>query len=129
MIAQSLLFISVIAMGGTLDDLPKNPLGYSQLTANQLAKIIDQKDFPLVNVHVPYNGEIPGTDANIAYYDLERIVQLFPDRKSTIVIYCRSGAMSYKTAVGLVKMGYEKVIDLTGGYNSWRSLGQPLSYQ
>gem|GEM_PF-1096104 len=80
---------------------------------------------PMVNVHIPYGGEIPGTDASIAFNDLQAISSAFPDKEAPLVIYCRSGSMSRQTAQRLVQMGYQNVIDIAGGSNAWRNLGNP----
>ena len=35
---------------------------YTDVSAGGLAAMLDDKDFPLINVHIPYEGEIEGTD-------------------------------------------------------------------
>lgn len=37
-----------------------------------------------------------------------------------VYLYCRSGARSRGAARKLINMGFEKVVDLKGGYMSWR---------
>ena len=40
---------------------------YSNVGASTLRKMLASKTFFLLNVHVPYEGEIEGTDANVPY--------------------------------------------------------------
>ena len=41
--------------------------GYTTLDSVQLATMLQNRDFFFVNVHIPYEGEIEGTDALIAF--------------------------------------------------------------
>ncbi len=103
--------------------------GYTQLTAPELAKLLQQqpKGFLLVDVHAPYQGEIEGTDLFLPYDQVEANVGKLPaDRAAKIVLYCRSGAMSAIAARTLVKLGYTNVSDLTGGMGAWKDAGYPL---
>ena len=40
----------------------KNAAGYTDITVAQLAEMLEDKGFVLVNTHIPYEGEIPQTD-------------------------------------------------------------------
>ncbi len=40
---------------------------YTNVTPEELRSMLDDKDFPLVNVHIPYEGEIEGTDSFVAF--------------------------------------------------------------
>ncbi len=101
--------------------------GYTQVSAPELAKMLQQKDFLLVNVHVPYQGEIEGTDLFLPYDQIEANVGKLPaDKAAKIVLYCRSGAMSAIAARTLVRLGYTNVSDLTGGMGAWKDAGYSL---
>lgn len=42
------------------------------------------------------------------------------DINRPLFLYCRSGVRSYKAAKIAKKLGFTTIIDLKGGYNSWR---------
>lgn len=103
--------------------LPKNADGYTKLTAQQLNDALPAKGFALVNVHVPYAGELPQTDLFIAYDQIAQQANKLPDKSAPIVLYCRSGQMSTIAAKTLVKLGYTNVLELDGGMGAWESAG------
>jgi Rhodanese-related sulfurtransferase len=89
--------------------------------------MLKAKDLYLVNVHVPYSGEIALTDAFIPYDQTARPIAKYPkDKHATIVVYCRSGHMSAIAANELVRVGYTNVLDLEGGMLAWEKAGLPL---
>ena len=97
--------------------------GYARIDAENLMAEMDIKDFQLINVHIPYGGEIPGTDADIAYNRVEDITAMYPDKEQTLVLYCRSGSMSAAASAELTSLGYKNIIELKGGYNAWQRAG------
>lgn len=100
---------------------------YTDVNAAGLAALLERKDFPLVNVHVPYEGEIEGTDLFIAFNQVEaNQVKLPADKSRKLVLYCRSGGMSAIAARTLVKLGYMDVWNLDGGMIAWRQAGHPV---
>ena len=99
-------------------------LGYKNIDSDTLAEMLKNKDFLLVNVHIPYAGEIEGTDYNIPFNDKEGLSQLPKDAK--IVLYCRSGAMSAEAAKTLVEMGYKNIYNLETGMIGWKASGRQL---
>ena len=102
--------------------------GYRQLGPASLARALQQKDFFFVNVHVPYEGEIGGTDAFVPFDRAEEQVHLFPaNRDAPIVLYCMSGRMSGIAAQTLVRLDYTNVAHLDGGMLRWVREGYPLA--
>ena len=89
--------------------------------------MLESKDFPLVNVHIPYEREIEGTDLFIPYDQIaERLDELPQERDAKVVLYCRSGSMSAIAAEALVSLGYTNVWNLEGGMIAWEQAGYPL---
>ena len=86
-----------------------------------------QKDFLLVNVHIPYEGRIPGTDTFIPYNEIDNNRNRLPaDKGARIVVYCMTGPMGEIAARRLVELGYTQVLDLKGGMLAWQRQGYPL---
>lgn len=112
-----------------LSSLPKNGDGYVDLTVGQLSDSLPGKGFTLVNVHIPYAGELPQTDLFIPYNEIAEQADKLPDKGAPIVLYCRSGAMSTQAARQLVELGYTNVMELDGGMVAWEAAGRELQYK
>ena len=80
-----------------------------------------------INVHVPDQGSLPGTDLAIPYDQItRRAAELPQDRSTPLAIYCRSGNMSAIAGPELTALGYTDVVELRGGMQAWRAAGRPL---
>ena len=98
--------------------------GFTDITVAELSTMLESKDFLFVNTHIPYEGEIAGTDAFVPYDELELYADQLPaDKDARIVLYCRSGRMSEIAATALVQQGYSNVYELDGGMIAWEEAG------
>ncbi len=88
---------------------------------------MQREDVVLVNTHVPFEGNIPGTDFSIPYDEIERNLDRLPGEEARVVLYCRSGNMSTEAAKTLVGLGYTDVWELRGGMIAWEKAGFRLS--
>jgi len=94
--------------------------GYKKISIEELSALMDTEEFTLVNVHIPLEGNIPGTDAMIPFNEIENHLNELPlDKDAKIILYCRSGSMSRTATHTLIDLGYTNVFDLEGGYNAW----------
>jgi rhodanese-related sulfurtransferase len=102
----------------------------TRISADELAKMIaGPKDFTLVNVHIPYEGDLPNTDLSIPYNTIQDHLNELPGKDAKIVLYCRSGSMSDIAARRLVELGYQHIYDLTGGMQAWDASGRTRVYK
>ena len=100
---------------------------YQNASVADLQTMLKNKDFVLVNVHIPFAGNIPNTDLSIPYDEIEQnLSQLPKDTNAKIVLYCRSGRMSEIAAEKLVSLGYTNVWNVTGGMVDWEQAGFEL---
>ncbi len=127
------LLAAAMVLGGAPAQARRNqtedaPLRYQRISAAQLQSMLQRKDFTLINVHIPYAGEIRGTDAFIPYNEAGvRVPGRLPDRRAKIVVYCQTGSMSAIAAEALARAGYTSVFDLAGGMVAWQQAGYPLT--
>ncbi len=99
----------------------------TDLSSADLDGMLDAKDFELINVHIPRQGEIPGTDVHIAYTDTDGLEShLGGDLGAKAVLYCRTGPMSAIASQALVDLGYCRIFDLPGAMAGWEAEGYPL---
>lgn len=103
------------------------PSGYTDVDPARLATMLEDEDVTLVNVHVPYEGEIPDTDSFIPYDNIAAHTDQLPeDKDAPIVLYCRTGRMSVEASDSLVELGYTNVFNLEGGFLGWEAEGHEL---
>ena len=102
---------------------------YKNISAQELKAVLEtqKKDFVLIDVHIPEQKHIAGTDLVIPFNEIERNKAKFPaDKTKKLVLYCRSGSMSQEAALKLADLGYTHVYNLEGGTYAWQAAGYPV---
>ena len=106
------------------------PAELTSISPLELNNNLTNKDFLLINVHIPYAGEIPLTDIHISYTDIDAIILYIGDNLNTkVVVYCLSNYMSKIAGDALVEKGYNNIKYLDGGMSAWTSAGYELDYE
>ena len=54
------------------------------------------------------------------------IIHKFPDKDQELILYCGGGYRSALAADNLQKMGYTKVLSMTGGWTAWKEENAPI---
>lgn len=133
--AISALGATVLVGCGSGDQAPSesNDPGTSGISAARLvgpaefASAIAEPDRVTLNVHVPFEGDIAGTDLSIPFDQIAANAENLPaDRDTALAVYCRSGPMSTIAAQSLADLGYTDIVELRGGMRAWRADGRPL---
>jgi rhodanese-related sulfurtransferase len=97
-----------------------DPAAFEERMKNEQAMVI--------NVHVPYEGELDGTDAFIPYDKIKGDPRLPKDKATEILLYCRTGRMSEEAGNDLHEEGYTNIAHLEGGMKAWEASGRKLTY-
>lgn len=103
----------------------------TEMTAEALLKWMDRpgpRDFRLVDVREADEYDICHLEG-AELMPLSTFAQEAParlsDKDETLVVYCHHGMRSQRAAQWLRGLGYEKVINLTGGINAWAESVDP----
>jgi rhodanese-related sulfurtransferase len=108
-------------------EIKVNRGSFKDISVSELLVMMENKDFTLVNVHIPFEGDLPKTDLSLAYDSIgQNLDQLVGDQNAKIVLYCKSDRMSTIAAEELVKLGYTNIWNLDGGMVAWEQAGQSI---
>lgn len=99
---------------------------FVRLDPAAFAERMKNSEAAVINVHIPYEGEIENTDAFIAYDKIAGDPSLPKDKNTEILLYCRTGRMSEEAGAVLNEEGYTKVAHLEGGMKAWEAAGRTL---
>jgi rhodanese-related sulfurtransferase len=120
MAAVALLSAWPVSAGGAEPYARLDPAAFEQRMQNEQAVVI--------NVHVPYEGELAGTDYFIPYDQIRDDPRLPEDKGTELLLYCRSGRMSGDAGVDLAEEGYTNIAHLEGGMKAWEASGREIQY-
>jgi rhodanese-related sulfurtransferase len=96
--------------------------GYRKMAAtNGSAVLVDVRED-----HEYAAGHVKGA-VHLSKGVIERDIEAkYPDKATTLVLYCGGGFRSALVADNLSKMGYENAISLDGGWRALKESGLPL---
>ena len=95
---------------------------------SKLQEMLENKDFTLVNVHIPWQGDIPKTDSQIPYDQINENLENLPANKDAkIMIYCLTSGMAKIAVQSLLELGYTNLWMLEGGTTTWEEAGLTLN--
>jgi len=95
--------------------------------ADEFAAAVVESDTVTINVHVPFEGDIAGTDMSIPFDQVDAQASQLPANPSTpLAVYCRTGRMSALAVSTLAELGYTNIVELQGGMQAWEAAGRPL---
>ena len=97
-----------------------------EATPQQVADLLRREDVQLADVREKdeWNaGYIPGAVHVPKSYLEQWAEDRIPDKDKTTVLYCAGGVRSVMAADTLAKLGYTKVISMSGGFNRWKDTG------
>jgi rhodanese-related sulfurtransferase len=126
------IFLMLIGLTGCSGDRgePGQNVRYRNVSVDVFAEMMAAKDFTLINTHIPYAGEIPGTDLLIPFNQIDRHTDRLPaDKSAPIVVYCQAGPMGDVAADRLIDLGYSTVIHFKAGMDGWQAAGKPLHHR
>lgn len=126
-IIKIILLLGILVVAAVAVGPKQNPKQAGQALKPQLitpavfSKLAKDENNFLLDVHVPEQTHIPGTDKFIPFDQIAgNIDQLPADKNTNILVYCRSGNMSKNAAQKISELGYLNVYDLEGGIDSYR---------
>ncbi len=102
---------------------------FTRLDPEQFEARMENADAHVINVHVPYEGELENTDAFIPFDRIAAEPLLPGDKDSEILLYCKSGRMSVTAGEALSKAGYSNVSHLEGGFKAWEGAGKAILHR
>ena len=126
LLAAALLTTGCAGGTGSSEATPSSAAA-TLLDPAEFADVVAGEEAFVVNVHVPDEGSIAGTDAAIPFDRIEQQQAELPeDRGTPLAVYCRSGSMSAEAVATLTELGYADIVDLRGGMQAWTAEGMPL---
>ncbi len=110
------------------DDQPEaaQEAAFGRLDPDEFAARMGNDGADVINVHVPYEGELEATDAFIPFDRIVGDPRLPADKDSEVLLYCMTGRMSETAGAALLQAGYTDVSHLEGGMRAWEAAGKTL---
>jgi hypothetical protein len=59
---------------------------YLDISVDELESMLENKDFLMVNVHIPFEGDLPNTDLSIAFDKIDQHLDQLPSDKNAPIV-------------------------------------------
>lgn len=104
--------------------------GVTLLSPSEAESYLSQEGMQVVDVRTPqeYNeGHLPNVK-HIDFYHADFRAQLTNqlDKDKPVMVYCKSGGRSGKTAKLLKDFGFAEIYDIQGGFTKWKAKDLPI---
>ena len=114
-----LLIINMAVIAGAVWGLGvlDKPVEYQKITPAEAKTMMDAGNITILDVRtaVEYGeGHIAGSILIPDTEIMEKAPELLPDKKETIIVYCRTGIRSARASHALIELGYTRVYDFGG---------------
>lgn len=103
--------------------------GYQSVSADEAVRLYNSGAWVLdVRSDAEYRTGFIGEADNISSAEIpKKLSNIESHKNDEVLVYCQSGARSASVARMLVKNGFDKVSNLSGGIMSWKSAGLPVN--
>jgi rhodanese-related sulfurtransferase len=130
MLAQSLRSRALDHTPGFLKLVAEAQKQVKETTLDEVAqRLKPEKDFVLVDVREESEwnaGHLPMA-IHLSKGVIERDIETkIPDPSTPLILYCGGGYRSILAAQNIQKMGYTKVLSMTGGFRGWTEKNFPV---
>ncbi len=112
---------------GTISEIGSDSPATRKAGAAAFERLLADPVAVVINVHLPYEGELAGTDAGVAYDAILGASALPVDRSVTAPLYCKTGRVCASAGTSHVEAGYTNVTAPAGGSDAWQASGRSIS--
>ena len=129
-IRNNLLLIAVALVSGGMLVWPfiRRATGGPWVSPQQATLLINREDALVLDVREPGeygSGHILGA-RNVPVSRVEGSGELAKRKEKPVIVYCDGGERAAKAAAALKKLGFGRVVNLSGGLPAWQQAGLPV---
>ena len=125
-----MIAVALVSGGMLIWPLLRRSLGGPSVSAAQATLLINREDALVLDVREPGeygSGHILGAkNVPLAKLQAAGAGELAKRREKTLILYCDNGERAQKAAAALRKLGFGKVVNLSGGLPAWQQAGLPV---
>jgi rhodanese-related sulfurtransferase len=129
-VKTNILLIVVALVSGAMLVWPlvRRSTGGPWVSTAQATHLINREDALVVDVREPgeYSaGHILGAK-NVPLSRVDGSGELAKRKDKPVIVYCETGDRATKASAALRKLGFSRVVSLSGGLGAWQQAGLPV---